>query len=51
VFTAPLAGVENAEDKMRPRKPYLAPGEEAKKKIREALAEMAGIERSIVRRE
>jgi dihydrodipicolinate synthase/N-acetylneuraminate lyase len=51
VFTAPLAGVENAEDKMRPRKPYLAPGEEAKKKIREALAEMAGIEKSIVRRE
>ncbi|KAK4157053.1 hypothetical protein C8A00DRAFT_40535 [Chaetomidium leptoderma] len=49
VFTAPLAGVEDAENKMMPRKPYLPPGEEAKRKIREALAEVAEIERSIVR--
>ncbi|KAL2136450.1 hypothetical protein VTI74DRAFT_3683 [Chaetomium olivicolor] len=49
VFTAPVAGVEDAERKMQPRKPYLPPGEEAKKKMREALAGMAEIERSIVR--
>ncbi|KAL2144267.1 hypothetical protein VTI28DRAFT_9404 [Corynascus sepedonium] len=49
VFTAPLAGVEGAEEKLRPRTPYLPPGEEAKQKIREALAEVAEIERSIVR--
>lgn len=49
VFTAPLAGVEDAEDKMRPRSPYLPPGDGAKGKIREALAAVAEIERSIVR--
>lgn len=49
VFTAPAAGIEDAEGKMAPRRPYLAPGDEAKGKIREALAEVAEIERSIVR--
>lgn len=49
VFTAPLAGIADAEEKMRPRSPYLPPGEEAKRKIREALAEVAEIEKSIVR--
>ncbi|KAK4034589.1 hypothetical protein C8A01DRAFT_49050 [Parachaetomium inaequale] len=49
VFTAPLAGVEDAENKMMPRRPYLPPGEEAKRKIKEALAEVAGIETGIVR--
>jgi len=48
VFTAPLAGIEDAGDKMRPRRPYLPPGDEVKKKIREALAEVAAIENSIV---
>ncbi|KAH6617916.1 hypothetical protein B0J18DRAFT_482938 [Chaetomium sp. MPI-SDFR-AT-0129] len=49
VFTAPLAGVEDAEDKMRPRSPYLPPGDGAKEKIKEALAKVAEIERIIVR--
>lgn len=49
VFTAPVAGVEEAEAKMRPRRPYLPPGEEAKRKIKDALTEVAAIERSIVR--
>lgn len=48
VFTAPLAGIEDAEDKMRPRRPYLPPGDEVKSRIREALAEVAAIENSIV---
>ncbi|KAK3984612.1 hypothetical protein QBC44DRAFT_336765 [Cladorrhinum sp. PSN332] len=48
VFTAPLAGIEDSEDKLRPRRPYLPPGEEAKRRIREALAEVAEIEKSIV---
>ncbi|KAK4166359.1 mitochondrial putative 4-hydroxy-2-oxoglutarate aldolase [Cladorrhinum sp. PSN259] len=48
VFTAPLAGIEGAEEKMRPRRPYLPPGDEAKSRIREALAEVAEIEKSIV---
>jgi dihydrodipicolinate synthase/N-acetylneuraminate lyase len=49
VFTAPLAGIEDAESKMAPRRPYLPPGAEAKKKIRDALAEVAEIEKAIVR--
>ncbi|AEO64218.1 uncharacterized protein THITE_2041371 [Thermothielavioides terrestris NRRL 8126] len=49
VFTAPVAGVEDAEAKMMPRRPYLPPTEEAKRKIRGALAEVAAIEKSIVR--
>lgn len=49
VFTGPAAGIENSEEKMRPRRPYLPPGEEFKKNVREALAEVAEIERSIVR--
>jgi dihydrodipicolinate synthase/N-acetylneuraminate lyase len=49
VFTAPLAGVEDAENRMVPRRPYLPPGEEAKSKIRAALAEVAEIEKGIVR--
>jgi hypothetical protein len=32
-----------------PRRPYLPPTEEAKRKIRGALAEVAAIEKSIVR--
>jgi dihydrodipicolinate synthase/N-acetylneuraminate lyase len=49
VFTAPMAGVEQAESKMMPRRPYLPPGEEAKRKIREALAEVSEIERVLGR--
>ncbi|KAK3303359.1 uncharacterized protein B0T15DRAFT_272007 [Chaetomium strumarium] len=49
VFTAPLAGVKDAESKMMPRRPYLPPGAEAKRKIREALAGVAEIEKSIAR--
>jgi dihydrodipicolinate synthase/N-acetylneuraminate lyase len=47
VFTAPRAGVEDTERKMTPRRPYLPPGEEAKRKIREALAEVAAIEEAL----
>ena len=47
VFSAPLAGVEGAEDKMAPRKPYLPLGEEAKRGIREAMGVVAEIERSL----
>lgn len=49
VFTAPVAGIEGAEDKFRPRRPYLPPSEDMKSKIRETLAEVATIEKSITR--
>lgn len=47
VFSAPEAGVEGAEVKMRPRRPYLPPGEAAMKDVRETMAEVAAIERGI----
>lgn len=49
LWTAPAAGIADAEDKLWPRRPYLPPGEDMKRKIREALAEVAEIEKSIVR--
>lgn len=49
VFTAPVAGVEEAETKMMPRRPYLPPAEDAKTKIRQALSNVANIEKSLAR--
>ncbi|KAK1755668.1 hypothetical protein QBC47DRAFT_380913 [Echria macrotheca] len=47
LFTGPRAGIEGAEELMRPRKPYLPLSDEAKRAIREAMAEVAEIERSL----
>ncbi|KAK4190823.1 hypothetical protein QBC35DRAFT_489064 [Podospora australis] len=47
LFTAPAAGIERAEERMRPRRPYLAPTEEEKKRIREGLEVVAGFDRGL----
>ena len=47
VYTAPKAGVEDAEAKFRPRRPYLLPGEAAKQEVREMMKEVAAIEESL----
>ncbi|KAH8881413.1 dihydrodipicolinate synthase [Thozetella sp. PMI_491] len=47
LFTAPKAGIEGAEAKFAPRRPYLPPGEAAKKEVKEVMAELAAIEESL----
>ncbi|CAK7242770.1 MAG: hypothetical protein STHCBS139747_004271 [Sporothrix thermara] len=47
VFTAPLAGIADAESKLRPRRPYLEPSDAEKTKCRELMAEVAEIEKSL----
>ena len=43
-YSAKAAGIENAEDLLQPRRPYEAPSEAAKNKIKEALASVNEIE-------
>lgn len=45
--SAKAAGIEDAEEKMRPRRPYEEPTEEAKKTIRAGIEEVAEIESSL----
>lgn len=45
--SAKNAGIEDAEAKLAPRRPYEAPGEEAKKEIRSKMEEMMKIEASL----
>lgn len=47
IFSAKEAGVEDAVNKMKPRRPYLEPSEDAKKAVQETMAEMAAIEAGI----
>lgn len=47
VFSATRAGVEDAERKMLPRRPYAGPGEADKAKCREVMAELAKIEEEL----
>jgi 4-hydroxy-2-oxoglutarate aldolase len=44
VFSAPKAGIQDAEAKLRPRQPYPPAGEAVQKKIREVMAEMGELE-------
>lgn len=44
IFSAKAAGVEDSVNKMKPRRPYLEPSEDAKKGVQEAMAELATIE-------
>jgi len=37
IYTAPLAGIEDAAPLLRPRRPYSEPGEEAKARLREVM--------------
>ena len=47
VFTAPKAGIKNAEGLFRPRKPYEEPSRAAKEKIVRAMEELDEIEKSL----
>lgn len=47
VFTAPLAGIADAEAKLQPRRPYLEPTDAEKARCRELMAEVAEIEKSL----
>lgn len=47
IYTAPRAGIEDAERKMRPRRPYLEAGAAAKEACRSGMAEVARIEESL----
>ncbi|KAK4232532.1 hypothetical protein QBC38DRAFT_3348 [Podospora fimiseda] len=47
LFTARMAGIEGAEEKMWPRRPYIPVGEEMKKAIRERLAWLGETEKEI----
>ena len=47
VFAASRAGVENAEDKFRPRTPYEEAGDAAKENVKKTIAEVGAIEDSL----
>lgn len=47
VYLAPKAGIEDAEAKMRPRRPYLEATQAAKDACRQAMEEVAKIEESL----
>ena len=47
VYSAPLAGIQNAEEKLKPRSPYVEAGEPVKKAIREVMAEVGEIEKTL----
>ncbi|KAK2739948.1 hypothetical protein FQN57_006267 [Myotisia sp. PD_48] len=44
IFSARAAGIKGAEDKLRPRRPYEAPTEATKEKVKKAMAEIAAVE-------
>ncbi|KAK8058098.1 hypothetical protein PG994_008546 [Apiospora phragmitis] len=47
IYTAPKAGIEDGERKMRPRRPYVEAGAAAKEACRSGMAQVAGIEESL----
>ncbi|EZF69594.1 hypothetical protein H105_08041 [Trichophyton soudanense CBS 452.61] len=47
VFSAKAAGIENAEGRMRPRRPYEPPTDAAKENVKKVMAEVALIEESL----
>lgn len=47
VFSARAAGIEGAEERLRPRRPYEPPTEAAKENVRKVMAEVAEIELGI----
>ncbi|KAI0007200.1 aldolase [Xylariaceae sp. FL0662B] len=47
IHTAKAAGIEDAVEKLKPRRPYLEPSDEAKKNIAAQMAEMAETENSL----
>ena len=47
IYTAPLAGIANAEPMFRPRRPYEEPTDVVKKKIREVMTPLAEVEKTL----
>ncbi|KAB8227469.1 putative GTP cyclohydrolase II [Aspergillus alliaceus] len=47
IYSAPLAGIKGAEEKLKPRTPYEEPTEGAKKTVRELMGTVAQLEISI----
>lgn len=47
VFTAPLAGIEGAEKKLKPRTPYGEPAEGVKKSVKEGMGGLLEVEQSL----
>ncbi|PGH27642.1 hypothetical protein AJ80_00655 [Polytolypa hystricis UAMH7299] len=47
IFSAKAAGIEDAEEKLRPRRPYEPPSEAAKENVRKVMAEVAAIEAAL----
>ncbi|KAM5449689.1 putative 4-hydroxy-2-oxoglutarate aldolase [Microsporum audouinii] len=47
LFSAKEAGIENAEERMRPRRPYEPPTEAAKENVKKVMAEIALIEATL----
>lgn len=47
IFSAKEAGIEDAVDKMKPRRPYLEPSQDVKKVVQETMTDMAAIEAGI----
>ncbi|CZT01984.1 hypothetical protein WAI453_007822 [Rhynchosporium graminicola] len=47
INSAKAAGIEGAEEKLKPRTPYLPVSEEAKSQIKSVMAELSGIEASL----
>lgn len=47
IHSAKLAGIEGAEDKLRPRTPYSPTSEDAKSQIKTVMAEMAAFEAAL----
>ncbi|OAX80914.1 hypothetical protein ACJ72_04751 [Emergomyces africanus] len=47
IFSAKRAGIEGAEEKLKPRRPYEPASEAAKENVRTAMAELAAIEEGL----
>ena len=47
IYTAPKAGIENAEEKFLPRTPYEPPSEAAKATVRKLMSELAAFEETL----
>ncbi|KAH7128171.1 dihydrodipicolinate synthetase family protein-like protein, partial [Dendryphion nanum] len=47
LYTAKLAGIENAEEKLKPRRPYVPVGDAVRANVRAVMDEIAEIERSL----
>ena len=47
IYSAKLAGIENAEEKLKPRTPYEEPAEGAKKMVREMMSTIAKLEATL----